>query len=113
MFCTECGETIHTGSNFCGTCGHEVGETTSDTVVAGADVLDTGIARTKGGMWLFLLLAWTIIWGLLYLLSVLLWRAMSYATDMTLLERGGGFVVPVITALGALFLTWIVWRKEM
>ena len=24
MFCTECGETVQPGSNFCGTCGNEI-----------------------------------------------------------------------------------------
>ena len=114
MFCTECGETVQPGSKFCGSCGHEVGETTSETAVPAADVSDTGIAKTMGGMWLFLLLVWAIIWGVLQLLSGLVWRAiMSYATDLTLLEPNGEFVVPLITAFGALFLTWRVWRKQM
>lgn len=113
MFCTKCGETVQPGSNYCGTCGCEVRETTSETTVPAADAHDTGIAKTKGGMWLFLLLVWAIIWGVLQLLMGLVWRAMSYATDLSLLEPNGEFVVPLITAFGALFLTWRVWRKQM
>ena len=113
MFCTECGKKLKPYHRFCGNCGYEVGETTSGIAVTAVDVYETGIAKTKGGMWLFLLLVWVVIWGVLQLLSGLVWRAMSYATDLTLLEPSGEFVVPLITALGALFLTWRVWRKQM
>ena len=29
MFCTECGETVQPGTNFCGSCGNEIGTTAS------------------------------------------------------------------------------------
>jgi len=120
MFCMKCGGKLQPEDDICGSCGnpaislHRAAPPASEPIpVKDSDVIDTGIAKTMGGMWLFLLLVWAIIWGVLQLLGGLVWRAMSYAADLPLLETGGGFVVPLITAFGALFLTWRVWRKQM
>ena len=120
MFCIKCGEKLQPKADFCGSCGNAAATLSraappaSEPIpVKDSDVVDSGIAKTMGGMWLSLLLVWAVLWGVLQLLSGLAWRAMSYATDLPVLETSGGFVVPLISAFGALYLTWRVWRVQM
>ncbi len=120
MFCFKCGEKLQPEADVCGSCGNPAislwrtaPPASEPSPVKDSDAIDTGIAKTMGGMWLSLLLVWAVIWGVLQLLSGLAWRAMSYATDSPLLDTSGGFVVPLISAFGAFYLTWRVWRDHM